>query len=161
MNSSVTWASAISVMSSLCLRDQPEQQVERALEDVEVHLERRADAAPGDHPARGEGDSAAADASSASVAAAASAIGSGRPAAGDELAGELPVGLGAAACVEAYVVIGSAASVASGNFTVRLMTVWNTWSPKWSTTLRDDLAAVQGAAVVHRGQDAVDLPGAG
>ena len=46
--------------------------------------------------------------------------------------------------------------MASGNLTVRLMTVWKTWSPKWSTTLRDDLAAVQGAAVVHRGQDAVD-----
>lgn len=31
-------------------------------------------------------------------------------------------------------VIGSAASVASGNFTVREMTVWKTLSPKCSTT---------------------------
>ena len=54
MNSSVTLASAISVMSSLCLLIRPEQQVERAREDVEVHLERRARAAAGDDPARGE-----------------------------------------------------------------------------------------------------------
>ena len=31
--------------------------------------------------------------------------------------------------------MGSAARLASGNFTVREMTVWKTWSPKWSTTL--------------------------
>ena len=36
MNSSVTCDSATSVTSSLCLRDQLEQQVERALEDLEV-----------------------------------------------------------------------------------------------------------------------------
>ena len=85
-----------------------------------------------------------------------SVIGSGRATAGDELAGQLAVGLGARVG-GAKVVIGSPASVASGNFTVRLMTVWKTWSPNASTTLAQDLAAVQGAGVVHRGEDAVDL----
>ena len=63
----------------------------------------------------------------------------------------------AAGLVGAYAVIGSPATVASGNFTVRLMTVWNTWSPNASTTPGQHLAAVQRAASYMVGQDAVDL----
>ena len=56
MNSSVTLARAISVMSSLCLEMSPSSRSNGPGEDVEVHLERRAAAAPGDHPSRGELD---------------------------------------------------------------------------------------------------------
>ena len=53
--------------------------------------------------------------------------------------------------------MGSAATVASANLMERLITVSKTLSPKASTRRAMHLPAVQGAGVVHRGEDAVDL----
>ena len=57
----------------------------------------------------------------------------------------------------AQVVIGSPATVVSGNRTVRLITAWNTRSPNASTNPVLHLAGVQGARVEHRGEDAQDV----
>ena len=52
--------------------------------------------------------------------------------------------------------MGSPATVASENFTVRRITVWNTASPQPVDERPQDLAAVQRAAVVHRAEQADD-----
>jgi hypothetical protein len=56
-------------------------------------------------------------------------------------------------------VIGVAATVASGNFTVRVITVSSTFSPNASTTRSSTSRECSGARVVHRREDAVELDG--
>ena len=119
----------------LVLGDQPEQQVERALEDVEVHLERGAAPRRVSTPP-GVSASPRASTRTSATAAAASAMGLRPPHRGRSARGRAAGRPRPRGASRRRSVIGSAARVASGNFTVRLMTVWNTWSPKWSTTLR-------------------------
>ena len=63
----------------------------------------------------------------------------------------------AAGCSGAKVVIGTAATDASGNFTVRPITVSSTCVAERLDDPLEHLAGVQRARVVHRGEDAVEL----
>ena len=136
MNSSVTDASAISVMSSLCLAISPSSRsngpskLSRCTSNG-VTAPRRVRTPPGvtTSPLGSTRD--------VSVTANAWACGGVRPPhRGRSARGRAGGRRWPPRAATRYVVIGSAARDASGNFTVRLMTVWNTWSPKWSTTER-------------------------